>query len=97
MKKFFMDLLASGIDTPSVMRFAFLLQVLVSNIVVWYVWVFICIWTRSMANIPPGVVECYLAANGTAFLGKGIQSFAERKYATPVPIEQTAKSTEEVL
>ncbi len=98
MIKFFMDLLSSGIDTPSIMRFAFLLQVLMSNIVVWYIWVFACVWTRSLVNIPPGVVECYLAANGTAFLGKGVQSFAERpRYNIPKAVEPTAKSDVEVL
>lgn len=29
-------------------------------------------------DIPPGVCTAYLAANGVAFAGKGIQSFAER-------------------
>ena len=97
MIEFLRGLLSSVIDAPSVMRFAFLFQVVSSNLVVWYVWLFASIWCRELLNIPPGVVECYLAANGTAFLGKGFQAFAERpKYQTKA-VEPTEKSTEEVL
>jgi len=60
-------------------RFGFLYSVLLSNSVVWYTWMFLCIWTRSMVNIPDGVWMAYGIANGAAFAGKGIQSFAERK------------------
>ncbi len=83
MKDKIMGLLSSGVDTPSVMRFAFLFSVLFSNIVVWYTWLFVCIWTRSIVNLPPGVVEAYGFANGAAFVGKSLQRFAERpKYYT---------------
>jgi len=83
MKNTIMGLLSSGVDTPSVMRFAFLFSVIFSNIIVWYTWLIVCIWTRSLVNIPPGVVEAYGFANGAAFVGKSLQSFAERpKYHT---------------
>jgi hypothetical protein len=64
--------------TPSAGRFAFLLSVILSNVVVWYVWLFVCVWTRTLVDIPVGVYTTYGLANGIAFGGKGIQSFAER-------------------
>lgn len=74
-------------------RFAFLFSVILSNIVVWYTWLFVCLWTRSMVDIPMGVVAAYGAANGISFLGKGLQSFAERTEETRAT---TAKSLMEV-
>jgi len=35
-------------------------------------------WTRTIADIPEGVYITYGLANGVAFAGKGVQSFAER-------------------
>lgn len=98
MKEFIMQLLSTGTDTPSMMRFAFLFSVIVSNVIVWYVWLFVCIWTRSLVNIPPGVVEIFAYANGISFIGKGLQSFAESSRRTTKTIEHTsAKSETEVL
>lgn len=92
MREFFASLISSSPDSQSAGRFAFLFQVIVSNTVVWYVWLIACLWTRSIVNMPSGVVEIYGAANGVAFLGKGMQSWAERpKYQTqskPVIIDK---------
>ena len=60
-------------------RFGFLFSVILSNIAVWYTWIFICIWTRSMVDIPTGVWTAYGIANGVAFAGKGIQSYTENE------------------
>ncbi len=65
--------------TKSAGRFGFLLSVILSNVVVWYAWLFVSTWTRTMADIPEGVYITYGIANGVAFAGKGMQSFAERK------------------
>lgn len=67
--------------TQSAGRFGFLLSVVLSNVVVWYAWLFVSIWTRTMVDIPEGVYITYAIANGVAFTGKGIQSFAERPSA----------------
>jgi hypothetical protein len=64
--------------TKSAGRFGFLLSVILSNVVVWYVWLFVSMWTRTIADIPEGVYITYGLANGVAFAGKGVQSFAER-------------------
>jgi len=70
--------------TQSAGRFAFLFSVLLSNVVVWYTWLFICIWTRTMIDIPLGVYTALGVSNGIAFIGKGVQSFAERPYSSPI-------------
>lgn len=59
-------------------RFGFLLSVIMSNVAVWYTWIFICMWTKTMINIPDGVWMTYAIANGVAFAGKGVQAFAEK-------------------
>lgn len=69
--------------TQSAGRFGFLYSVLVSNTVLWYVWLFVCIWTRTLVNIPEGVYIAYGIANGMAFAGKGVQSFAEKSEKKP--------------
>jgi hypothetical protein len=67
--------------TQSAGRFGFLLSVVLSNVVVWYTWLFVSIWTRTVVDIPEGVYITYGIANGVAFMGKGVQSFAERSSA----------------
>ena len=79
--------------TPSSGRFAFLFSVLVSNVVVWYTWLFVCMWTRSMVDIPAGVYTALAICNGVAFIGKGIQSFAERPTANTQTQTFTQSST----
>ena len=69
--------------TQSAGRFGFLYSVLVSNTVLWYVWLFVCIWTRTLVNIPEGVYIAYGIANGMAFAGKGVQLFAEKSEKKP--------------
>jgi hypothetical protein len=73
-------------------RFAFLLTVILSNIM-WPVWIIACIYARSLVDIPSGVVGAYIGVNGTAFVGKGFQSYAEHSSSTRIV---TAKSTMEV-
>lgn len=65
--------------TQSSGRFAFLLQVVFSNVAVWYSWLFVCIWTRTIVDIPVGVYTVYGIANGVAFAGKVGQSATERQ------------------
>jgi hypothetical protein len=65
-------------DQQSAGRFAFLFSVMLSNIVLWYSWLFCCLWVRALVDIPDGVYISYGIANGVAFAGKGVQSFAER-------------------
>jgi hypothetical protein len=79
---------------PSAGRFGFLYSVLLSNSVVWYTWLFVCIWTRSIVDIPVGVYTTYGIANGVAFAGKGVQSLAERPVTgTQTTFETSTKST----
>uniref|UniRef100_A0A6M3X779 Uncharacterized protein n=1 Tax=viral metagenome TaxID=1070528 RepID=A0A6M3X779_9ZZZZ len=70
-------------------RWAFLFSIILANIIVWYTWLFVCIWTRSIVDIPNGVVMAYTAAQGLAFGGKAVQSFAERpsnnSFGVPTP------------
>jgi hypothetical protein len=78
--KYFRELI-DYCGTQSAGRFGFLLSVILSNVVVWYTWLFVSILTRTMVDIPEGVYITYAIANGVAFAGKGIQSFAERSSA----------------
>ncbi len=80
MKGYF-EALTDFCGSPSAGRFAFLYSVLVSNSVVWYAWLFVSVWTRTLVDIPEGVYIAYGIANGVAFAGKGVQSFAERPAA----------------
>ncbi len=73
-------------------RFAFLFQVILSNVAVWYAWLFVCIWTRSMVDIPVGVYTTYGLANGVAFAGKYAQSTAEKLSGTSM--DKSKKSME---
>jgi uncharacterized membrane protein YraQ (UPF0718 family) len=66
-------------SSQSSIRFAFLVSVLLSNIVMWYAWLFLSILKMELVDIPDGVVYAYAAANGISFVGKAAQSFAERK------------------
>lgn len=77
-ESYFRELLSKD-SLQSAGRFGFLYSVLLSNTVVWYVWLFVCIWTRTVVDIPDGVWMAYGVANGTAFAGKGVQSFAENR------------------
>ena len=77
MMSLFRELLDSR-SRESAGRFGFLYSVILSNTVVWYAWLWVCIWTRSLVDIPVGVYTAYGIANGMAFAGKGIQKFAER-------------------
>jgi hypothetical protein len=75
--KYFREL-ADFNGSASAGRFGFLYSVLVSNTVVWYTWLIICILKKDLVNIPEGVYTALAVANGAAFIGKGMQSFAER-------------------
>lgn len=75
--KYLKELISVG-GTQSAGRFGFLLSVILSNVVVWSVWIIMSIWTRTLVDIPVGVYTTYGIANGVAFAGKGIQAFAER-------------------
>ena len=78
--------------TQSAGRFGFLLSVILSNVTVWYAWMFVSIWTRTMVNIPEGVYITYGIANGVAFAGKGIQSLTERPSANSSSSSMTTKT-----
>jgi hypothetical protein len=94
---FFRDLLEPN-TKESAGRFAFLLSIILSNTVVWGMWLVVCIYKREIVNIPEGVVMAYAAAQGLSFAGKGMQSFAERSSWETTVRKQTvtAKSTMEV-
>ncbi len=77
MRSYFRELISTD-GEQSAGRFGFLFSIILSNIVVWYTWLFVCIWTRNLVDIPVGVYTAYGIANGVAFAGKGVQSFAER-------------------
>ena len=98
MKSYFRELVDFK-GNQSAGRFAFLFTCILSNIAVWYTWVFVCIWTRSLVDIPVGVYTAYGLANGTAFAGKFGQSMAERPSAgiseTRTSIETSSKTEKE--
>ena len=77
-KRFFLSLLKESESCSlSFMRFASLFTILSSNIVVWYTWIIICTLSKSLVDIPDGVVYVYGIANGVAISGKVAQKFAE--------------------
>lgn len=54
-------------------------------------------WTRSIVNIPDGVGLALAISNGAAFIGKGIQTFAERPQmntTTQTSVRTSSKTTE---
>jgi hypothetical protein len=94
MKKGYFRELTDFCGTASAGRFAFLLSVILSNVVLWYAWLFVCTWTRTLVDIPEGVYTAYAIANGVAFAGKGVQSFAERPQAnSQSTFEQSSSKT----
>jgi len=47
-----------------------------------------------MVDIPVGVYTCYGIANGVAFVGKGVQTIATKKYAPQVDCPPSFKDRE---
>jgi hypothetical protein len=82
----------NGVESSG--RFGFLYSVILSNSIVWYAWLWISIWTRSLVDIPMGVVYAYGIANGVAFAGKGLQSMAERPVADTSTMIETKSIVE---
>lgn len=76
------ELLSGDPQTMSSMRFCVVFTVLLSNVALWYTWLFLCIWERQLINIPEGVVMAYAASQGLSLFGKGVQTFAERPSRT---------------
>lgn len=74
-------------------RFAVLLAVIMSNCVVWYVFLFVCVWTRAIHDIPMGVVTALGFVNSAAFLGQVGQKFAERPTVGTTTTTETASKT----
>jgi hypothetical protein len=59
-------------------RIGFLVTVFLSNIIIWPLFLGLCIYNKAFVNIPEGVVYLYGAAQGISFAGKAAQSFADR-------------------
>jgi hypothetical protein len=63
----------SGDGTWSTTRFTFLFTVIVSNVVIFGVWVAICYHRRDIVAIPSQIVTIYSLANGIAATSKIVQ------------------------
>lgn len=74
-------------------RFAFLLAVIMSNVCVWYSWALVCTWTRTIHDIPMGVVTALGFVNSAAFFGNIGQKFAERPTVGTTTTIKTASET----
>lgn len=71
-------------------RFGFLVAILMSNICVWYAWVFVCTWTRAIHDLPSGVVMALGFVNSAAFFGLVGQKAAERPVVGTTTTVETA-------
>jgi hypothetical protein len=63
----------SGDSAWSTTRFAFLFTVIISNVVIFGVWVAICYHKREIVPIPSEIVTLYSLANGITAASKVIQ------------------------
>lgn len=81
----------------SALRFAFLFTVILSNVVILSVWTYLCFATKSVLDIPSGVIWIYGLANGISFTGKGAQKTIEEKSEdseTDTSVKQSLQSEE---
>jgi hypothetical protein len=72
-------LLKNGSERWSSIRFAFLLSVIFSNIVIFGIWATLSIMSLQMIIIPESVLILYCLANGIATTGKIWQKNIETK------------------
>ena len=75
----FSNLLKNGESHLSAMRFSFVLAVVISNFVVFGVWLGLSIANNEILSIPESVLVLYGLANGVAFGSKITQSNIESK------------------
>lgn len=84
MKKIFSklsSLLKDGQDNNwSSTRFTLLFTVIISNVSIFGVWMFVCLWQKQMITIPSEIITIYSLANGITLTGKVIQTRHELKY-----------------
>ncbi len=62
-------------------RFAFILTILISNILVWYTYVIISILEHRFVEVPEAIVFLYGLANGIAGASKVFQKIPEQRYS----------------
>lgn len=74
----FENLINSHSETSST-RWVFLFTAVLSNIIVWFTWVIVCIIKVEIVDIPMGVWMAYGIANGVASVAKVVQKNIEEK------------------
>lgn len=76
MLKYF-NRLVSRQDPTSSMRWLMLVNFVFSSILLWGIWLTMCIIKSQVVDLPDGLVTLYLTANGAAISGKVLQSLGE--------------------
>lgn len=84
------SLVAKGGDASSI-RWVLLFTTILSNLLLWPTWLYICIKTNTVVDIPFGVYTTYGVANGITMVGKVWQRHVER--AAEPCIEEPPKDT----
>ena len=95
----FNQLTSGDPNTPSMMRFG-LVSVIIMDYIVLLVWFIFCVKAGVIVDIGAQLAGFIGVINGAGFLGKGVQTFAERRYSSTTRtsiVEPTAKSMEDVL
>lgn len=82
------SILSDKPNSVSSSRVVFLCTATLSNIAIFFIWIFMCIKSGTMIDIPEGVIWLYAAANGVSFTGKVAQKFAEGKTKTSTSLEE---------
>lgn len=83
-------LVAKGGEASSV-RWVLLFTTILSNLLLWPTWLYICVKTNTIVDIPFGVYTTYGVANGITMVGKVWQKHMER--AAEPCVEQPEKNT----
>ena len=74
------SLLKDGQDNNwSSTRFTLLFTVVISNISIFSVWIFVCLWQKQIITIPAEIITIYSLANGITLTGKVVQTRHELK------------------
>jgi len=79
MKNFLISLVSSDPTSVSSTRFAFLLAVILSNFVIFGVWIGLSLYFGKLLEIPESVIILYGIANGISVTGKMFQNWVEGK------------------
>ena len=76
--------LVNASSSESSTRWVFLFTAILSNIILWFTWVIVCIIKVEIVDIPMGVWMAYGIANGVTSIAKVVQKNIEEKSKTCV-------------